>query len=191
MFRMTQTIQLQSVGKVPAVPASELKAGDVRMYNFSGTGLVLKVIELTPKTLRLIMFESGKYYVSDIRKDTLVCIIKREQDIKFENEHTFADLKGEKGYVLRYDFAITSEDYEIIGLIEYDGVQHFKPTRFGNMTKNEAHEALIKLKEYDRLKNKYANENNIPLLRISYKKKLNKIYLILNEFIDSLKKFSL
>lgn len=76
-----QTIQLQSVGKVPAVPASELKAGDVRMYNFGSTGLVVKVIEKTSKTLQLIMFEGGKYYVSDIRKETLVSIVKRDQDV--------------------------------------------------------------------------------------------------------------
>jgi hypothetical protein len=78
-----QFIQLQSVGKLPAVPASELKAGDVRLFNFGSTSLVVKVIEKTDKTLTVISFDqdSNKYYMSDIRKTRLVAIVKRGQDV--------------------------------------------------------------------------------------------------------------
>ncbi len=53
------------------------------MYNFGSTGLIVRVIEKTAKTLQFITFEGGKYYLSDIRKDTLVAIVDNNQDVSF------------------------------------------------------------------------------------------------------------
>lgn len=78
---VTKTIQLQSIGKVAAIPASELKVGDLRMYNFGSTGLIVAIKEKTTLTLEIITFESDKYYVSDIRKTRLIAIAKRDQDV--------------------------------------------------------------------------------------------------------------
>jgi hypothetical protein len=75
------TIQLQSIGHVPAIAASEVREGDVKMYNFGYTALIVKVIEKTAKTLSIITFENGKYYMSDVRKTSLVAIVKRDQDV--------------------------------------------------------------------------------------------------------------
>ena len=53
--------------------------------------------------------------------------------------------------------------------IEYDGEQHFRPIEFfGGI---ESFKNLI-LK--DELKNLYCQENNLSLLRISYKENINK-----------------
>lgn len=82
-MKSQETIRLQSVGHVPAIPASEMREGDVRMYNFGHTSLVIKIIEKTDKTLTVITYDlqNKKYYMDDIRKTTLVAIVKRDQDI--------------------------------------------------------------------------------------------------------------
>lgn len=80
--------------------------------------------------------------------------------IIFKREKTFSDLKVINS--LRYDFAVYHKG-ELVTLIEYDGELHFVAVElFGGEGK------LLKIQEHDRIKNEYAKENNIPLLRIPY-----------------------
>lgn len=80
-----------------------------------------------------------------------------ENNIPFSMQQTFPDLIYKNN--LRYDFAIKDENNKIIRLIEFDGVQHFN--------KNNAwHHETIEIR--DQIKNSYALENNIPLVRIPY-----------------------
>lgn len=58
--------------------------------------------------------------------------------------------------------------YQNIILIEFDGIRHFKPIEFFGGVKEH-----IKTKIKDNLKSKYAKDNNIKLLRISYKELYN------------------
>jgi hypothetical protein len=101
------TIQLQSIGHVPAIAASEVREGDLKMYNFGATGLIIKVIEKTAKTLSIITFENGKYYMSDVRKTSLMAIVKRDQDV---SEHNPTEAyNGRKGLVDVSEFFQTEE----------------------------------------------------------------------------------
>lgn len=78
-----QTVQLVNFGKVIAHEASELREGDLRMFNSGCLALVIKVIEKTAKTLSVITysFESEQYFMTDIRKNSLIAIADRNQDI--------------------------------------------------------------------------------------------------------------
>ena len=68
---------------------------------------------------------------------------------------------------LRFDFIIY-EDNHIKYLIEFDGKQHyFENCTFGNKL-NENKYNLKYYQEADMLKNEYAKNKNIPLLRIKY-----------------------
>lgn len=80
-----------------------------------------------------------------------------DNGISYAMEHTFDDCVNRKK--LRFDFAIY-KDGELSMLIEYDGIQHFKPT-FGE-------ESFEVTRTNDRIKDKYCLENEIPLLRIPY-----------------------
>ena len=83
-------------------------------------------------------------------------------NISFNKEYTFSDLrscKNQKG-ILRYDFFVNNSY-----LIEYDGKQHFMTNPQGSYFTEEK---LQTIKENDDLKNKYAKEHNIPLIRIPY-----------------------
>lgn len=61
-----------------------------------------------------------------------------------------------------FDIAIIKDD-KVIGLIEYDGEQHFMPVEFFG-----GEEKFIAQQEIDERKNKYCEQNNIPLVRIPY-----------------------
>jgi len=81
------------------------------------------------------------------------------KNINFKQEFCFQNLKV-KNY-LRFDFYLK----DLNTIIEYDGIQHFEPVeKFGGLT------YLNKVKENDEIKNRFCLENNIKLIRISYKK---------------------
>ena len=64
----------------------------------------------------------------------------------------------------RFDFYLP--EYNVF--IEYDGQQHYEPSRWhgDNIEANE--QDLNKVQEHDKIKNKYFEDNNINLLRIPY-----------------------
>ena len=97
--------------------------------------------------------------------ETLISSLLDDAKIPYLREFTFSDLLGDTGHRLRYDFALLDSDGKVTRLIEFDGEQHYKAVdKFGG-------EALLqKLRRYDRTKNMYAIEHNIPLVRIPYNK---------------------
>lgn len=82
-----------------------------------------------------------------------------------EYQKTFPDCLSPKGYELRYDFYISSCNL----LIEADGTQHYDKT---NPNYNEYASMC------DDIKDKYALDNNINLIRIPYIKKVTKQYVL-------------
>lgn len=90
--------------------------------------------------------------------------ILRERNISFQREKTFEtcrfpDTKA-KG---KYDFYVEKDNSHKF-LIEFDGKQHFE-----ELDKNFFRDSLEKRQAHDKFKDKWAEENNIPLIRISYK----------------------
>jgi hypothetical protein len=83
--------------------------------------------------------------------------------ISYESE--VSDIVNTEGNRLRFDFKL---DLLEVMYVEFDGIQHFKPQRFGGMSKEAAQVAFEKLKKHDKIKNEYCEKNNIPLLRIPY-----------------------
>jgi hypothetical protein len=87
-------------------------------------------------------------------------------NIKFIMEKTYTNLRGLGGGLLRFDFFIDKNNNNINNklLIEYDGEFHYGPIK-GKTTEEDWKKQV----EHDLLKDKYASDNNISLLRISYK----------------------
>lgn len=82
-----------------------------------------------------------------------------ENNIIFEKEKTFPGLVNEKP--LRFDFFLPEQHY----LIEYDGEQHFKEGSWSNLSRGIN---LLTYQKRDEIKNKWCEDNNIPLIRIPY-----------------------
>lgn len=86
----------------------------------------------------------------------------KEHNINFQREYSFENLKDKLN--LRFDFAIFNDKNELLGLIEYQGEQHYcKSNGFYS-------EDLIK---HDKMKIDFCNKNNIKLKHIIYKKNYN------------------
>lgn len=96
----------------------------------------------------------------------------------FVPQYTFSDCK----YVntLHFDFAIFYND-NLLGLVEYDGKQHFEPIDFFG-----GKDGFEKTKKRDEIKNAYCKTHNIPLLRIPYTSSLDDIKKELYEYYLSL-----
>jgi len=89
--------------------------------------------------------------------ERLISIYLDKIGVNYERQKKFKDCKY-KG-LLPFDFYIS--DWNI--LIEYDGIQHFKPVGvFGG------EEEFEKTKIRDKIKNEYCLNKNIHLIRISY-----------------------
>lgn len=85
-------------------------------------------------------------------------IILKNNNIQFQSQYTENSLHKK-----RFDFAILDKD-RIIRLVEFDGEQHYTDKKgLWNST-----ETLENIQQRDSLKNKWAKEHNIPLVRIPY-----------------------
>lgn len=134
--------------------------------------------------------------ITTVRKDSLTsghksscgCIhSKGEQKIEkflqnakiiYKREFTFNDLCDKDK--LRFDFAIFKKDI-LIGLIEYQGVQHFQAD--GNGWNTEAHLNMVQY--HDKLKQEYCKKHAIHLYTIAYNENIDKkMEVILNELFS-------
>ena len=89
--------------------------------------------------------------------------ILTQAGLNFEPEYSFKDLVSSSGNPLRFDFAVFDDDGEIDFLIEYQGIQHYKPKpKFGGMT------GLKKQQFFDMKKRQYCAKHNITLILIPY-----------------------
>ena len=89
--------------------------------------------------------------------------ILTQAGLNFEPEYSFKDLVSSSGHPLRFDFAVFDDDGEIDFLIEYQGIQHYKPKpKFGGMT------GLKKQQFFDMKKRQYCAKHNITLILIPY-----------------------
>jgi len=100
-------------------------------------------------------------------------------------QYTFDDLMGENGEHLKYDFGILDNDNKLLGLVEIDDEEH----RY-----NHTQPRRVRARERDHIKDKYCEDNNIPLFRLDYYngRKIfqdkdwyyNYIHTNLNEFLN-------
>jgi hypothetical protein len=86
----------------------------------------------------------------------------KENNIKFDYQKTFDKCRNKNNIKLSFDFYIEINNRKF--LIEYDGEQHYKSVEFFGGKKT-----FEKRKKYDKIKSKFAIDNKINLIRISYK----------------------
>ena len=92
-------------------------------------------------------------------------------DVSYIKEKRFKSCKNK--HPLPFDIYLDDHD----ALIECDGEQHYHPRENGFFTEDK----VIEIQHRDMIKNKWAEENNIPLIRIRYD--CSSIHLILGFFL--------
>ncbi len=103
--------------------------------------------------------------------------ILKGNNIEYKRQYSFEDCKNKNK--LKFDFAILKNN-KLLFLIEYDGIQHFKPISvFGS------EESYIGTVKRDKIKNEYCERNHIPLLRIRYDCRAKEIKDIIYKYIES------
>lgn len=102
-----------------------------------------------------------------------------QNEIEYVFQHTFDDCRGIRKR-LPFDFYLPSFN----ALIEYDGIHHTLAIPFYGQ-QDEANERLKAMLHNDEMKTKYAEDQNINLLRISHQQK-HRIIETLDNFIRSL-----
>lgn len=95
----------------------------------------------------------------------------QRHNIPFKREYRFENCK-DKG-TLPFDFAIFNKQDELLGLIENNGSQHYS----ARGTQWNTPERLVYIQKHDYIKQKFAEDNHIPLLIIPY------------QYFDELEKF--
>lgn len=97
-----------------------------------------------------------------------ITTLLRQAGYEFAKEYIFPDLKSDKNYPLRFDFAVL-ENKKLLKLIEFDGPQHHT----GQGWFQDEFQNIIKR---DNQKDQYCREKEIELIRVPYTK-LGKITL--------------
>lgn len=98
--------------------------------------------------------------------------ILTENKIAYKKEFSFPDLKNSNQNLLKFDFALFDSNKNLLGLIEFQGEQHYRQDNiaFGKMQREET----------DQLKKDYCSTHNLKLFEIKYsdnlKQKLFQIF---------------
>lgn len=87
-------------------------------------------------------------------------------NIPHQSEYCFEDCRNINP--LPFDFAIFNLNNELIGLCEYQGIQHYEPVDFAAKGEKWANELFVSNQFKDKIKKDYCASKNIPLLEIPY-----------------------
>lgn len=101
-------------------------------------------------------------YIS--KGERLISKLLTTWNVNFVVQHTFKNLVGDHRS-LYYDFYLPT--YNL--LIEYDGEQHFRPVNIhGKLSPDQILQTYERTVKYDHIKNEFAADHKIGLLRIPY-----------------------
>lgn len=125
----------------------------------------------------------------------LSSLIELKRIDKYFKGYTFEKCRDKAK--LPFDFLVVKNDK--IGIIEFDGRQHFVPNCFWSLEEaisrgykdtNEAAKKEFELiRKHDLMKNKFCEKNRIPLLRIKYSQSCHMEQMI-EDFINGLSSYS-
>jgi hypothetical protein len=93
----SQTIHLQAVGRVPAVPAKDLKPGDQLMYNYGRVYQIVKIENASPKFLKIyeVNTRTGEEYERRTKKTTLMALVPEERRSRLGVEAPATDYRAQ------------------------------------------------------------------------------------------------
>ena len=107
--------------------------------------------------------KNGCPICSESKGEKEITRILKKLNIKYKREYKFDSCKDLRK--LPFDFTIWSNNK--IKIIEYHGIQHYKPCSFGSLKTNK-YENFIGVQNRDKIKKEWCKTQNIPFLEISY-----------------------
>lgn len=122
-------------------------------------------------------------YCAASKGECLITNILDFNNIEYKSQYWFPDCRSI--LPLPFDFALF-DNGKILGVCEYQGIQHYEPIDFANKGYEWALESFNKNQERDNIKRIYCKNNEIPLLEIPYWEYDNCEILLL-DFINKIK----
>lgn len=107
------------------------------------------------------------------------------QNVRFKSEYSFKDRKSDIGRALRDDFVVFDINQNVVGAIEFNGIQHYEPVDFAGKGEVWARERYEWMRNHDMIKTQYLRAHNIPQLIIKYDEFDNIEHLVL-DFLNKL-----
>ena len=105
------------------------------------------------------------------------------QNVSFQGQYRTDKCKYKM--MLPFDFALIDKLKQPIGMIEFNGTQHYQPSDFSSKKSLEEVQKDFEIRvTRDKIKREYCEKNNIPLLIIPYKSK-NNIEQLVNSFVKN------
>ena len=80
--------------------------------------------------------------------------------MQYKSQYTDETLKTENNGQYKFDFAILNDNLKPIGMIEFNGKQHYEQSNF--------FDSLTDIQYRDKQKSIWCQKNNIPLMIIPY-----------------------
>lgn len=156
LIREVQGIDItnQTFGKLIALYPIESDSSTIKWHCRCSCG---NECDVNGSFLRRGLTQSCGCISSSIGEKNIQTILQ-ENNIEYKKEYVIKEIGN-----LRFDFAIIKNN-KVIRLIEFDGIQHYNNKSGVWNTKD----SLEHRQERDNRKNKWAFENNIPLVRIPY-----------------------
>jgi len=102
------------------------------------------------------------------------------EHIDYIHNSTLSDLTSYASKFLRFDFRLLN--HKIV--IEFDGIQHFKPQAFGGISKEQALKNFEEQQVSDRLKDEFCKKFDYKMIRISYKQFPEILSILHSELLD-------
>lgn len=112
------------------------------------------------------------------KSSNIITKVLDSEDVVYEKEKTFNDLRGYGNRLLKFDFCIYFTDDTFI-LLEYDGEQHFNPRR------TDTREIFHRRLQLDKIKNKYCLEKGYKLIRIPHTLKKDKLEILIKRMLKN------
>ena len=125
---------------------------------------------------------SGCSHCNSSKGERVIKYYLESNHINHEQEYKVSGCKNKKH--LRFDFAILDENNELLGLIEYNGEQHYNYRKTGYFACKVNN--LKTIQKRDKIKFNFCKDNNIPLLIIPYTEFKNTEKLV-GDFLDDIK----
>lgn len=95
--------------------------------------------------------------------ETQIVKILQDNNINYQKEYIFQNLRTEKNGHPRFDFALFDKKNNLVCLLEYDGRQHY----YYNNNWKMSYQDFKRLQEIDSLKENYCKEHNLLLYRLN------------------------
>ena len=121
----------------------------------------------------LLKISYGEYRIKQILDEKMV---------DFKHNKTHYKLTNFCGKALRFDFIIFKDNYKPI-VIEYNGIQHYKPKNFGSMSDKDAFVQFNIQQENDQIKRDFCKSKGYNLVEIKYTENQNLDLIVLGSLI--------